>query len=55
MGKSKRNKSLALTKTKKKDQKEVKVNLVETLNKCFDKYENLFLFEYRNMTTNPFR
>jgi len=55
MARTKRNKQIALTKTKKKDQREVKVNLVETLSKCIEKYENLFVFEYQNMTTNPFR
>lgn len=54
MGKSKRNKAISLTKTKKKT-KSFKEELIEKIKECIGKYENLFVFSHANMRTNPFR
>lgn len=54
MGKSKRNKLVSLTKTKKKT-KDFKELLVEKIKGNIDKYENVFVFSHENMRTNPFR
>jgi len=48
MPKSKRNRVISLTATKKK-QKELKSKLIEEVKKCTDDYERLFVFSYENM------
>jgi len=50
MPKSKRNKQVSLTVTKKRP-KELKKKLFEEVRKCADEYERLFLFSYENMRT----
>lgn len=54
-GRNKRNKQVTLTKTKKQDQREKKLTLVEVVKGCLKKYQNLYLFTYQNMSTNFFR
>lgn len=54
MGRSKRNKIVALTKTKSKT-KAHKVELVEKVKSYVDKFENIFVFSFHNMRTPPFR
>eukprot|EP01015_Nassula_variabilis_P010399 TRINITY_DN1832_c0_g2_i1.p1 TRINITY_DN1832_c0_g2~~TRINITY_DN1832_c0_g2_i1.p1 ORF type:complete len:233 (+),score=45.33 TRINITY_DN1832_c0_g2_i1:124-822(+) len=53
-GKSKRTKKVALTEVKKKDQG-TKLRLVEKIHKFMSKYSNVYVFQYKNMTTKPFR
>lgn len=54
MGRSKRNKVVALTKTKSKT-KAHKIELVEKVQSLIDKFENIFVFSFHNMRTPPFR
>ena len=54
MPKSKRNKVVSLTKTKKKT-KDHKTSLIDKIHKYVDSYERMYVFSYSNMRTNPFR
>jgi len=54
MGKSKRSRVIALTKTKKKA-KDHKLVVVDRIRKYVDTYQNIFVFDHENMTTAPFR
>ncbi|EGR30639.1 hypothetical protein IMG5_127430 [Ichthyophthirius multifiliis] len=54
MPKSKRNKVISLTKTKKNPIGH-KQKISSKLNECIEKYDNIFLFSHQNMTTIPFR
>lgn len=54
MGKSKRNRNVSMTQTKKKT-KAFKVDLVDKVREYVDKYENIFVFRYDNMRTVLFR
>jgi len=55
MPKSRRNKVVNLTKTKKRPTSEFKTALVEKLQKSLNRYTNVFVFSHENMTTVPFR
>jgi mRNA turnover protein 4 len=54
MPKSKRNKVVSLTKTKKKG-REAKEELVDRIKEAVDKYKNCFIVSYENMRTGPFK
>jgi mRNA turnover protein 4 len=53
MAKSKRNKVVSLTKTKKSNVSEKKLDLVEKIQKYLDNYKFCYAFTYKNMTTMP--
>ncbi len=54
MPKSKRNKVVALTKTKKKG-REAKEELVENIQAAVEKYKFAYVLSYLNMRTGPFK
>lgn len=54
MPKSKRNKVVSLTKTKKKG-REAKEELVDKIKDALDNYKNCFIVSYENMRTGPFK
>lgn len=53
MAKSKRNKVVALTKTKKSNVSEKKLDLVEKIQKYMENYKYCYAFTHKNMTTMP--
>jgi len=53
MAKSKRNKVVSLTKTKKTNVSEKKLELVEKIQKYLENYKYCYVFQYKNMTTMP--
>ena len=53
MAKSKRNKIVSLTKTKKINVSDKKLDLVEKIQKYMDNYNYCYSFYYKNMTTMP--
>ncbi len=53
MVKSKRNKVVPLTKTKKKVGQEKKDKIHEKTQACIDNYDYIYTFKFRNMTTMP--
>lgn len=54
MPKSKRQKVVALTKTKKKG-REAKEEMIEQLHACVGKYANIFVMSFENMRTGPLK
>jgi mRNA turnover protein 4 len=54
MPKSKRNKVVSLTKTKKKG-REAKEELVDRIKEAVENYKNCFIVSYENMRTGPFK
>lgn len=54
MPKSKRNKVIALTKTKKKG-REAKEDMVENIHSCVEKFKNCYVLSFENMRTGPFK
>ena len=54
MLKSKRNKVLSLTKTKKKG-REAKEEMVETIQQAITNYKKAFVLSFENMRTGPFK
>lgn len=54
MPKSKRNKLVTLSKTKKKD-KEQKESLVKSVRDCLDQYTSLYIFSFENMRNIKFK
>ena len=54
MPKSKRNKVLSLTKTKKKG-REAKEEMVETIQQAITNYKKAFVLSFENMRTGPFK
>lgn len=53
MAKSKRNKVVSLTKTKKSNVSEKKLDLVEKIQKYLDNYKYCYVFQSKNMTVMP--
>lgn len=53
MAKSKRNKVVSLTKTKKSNVSDKKLDLVEKIQKYLNNYKYCYVFSYKNMTTMP--
>ena len=53
MPKSKRNKVIPLTKTKKTIDKDKKVDLVDRIQNYLDEYSYVYVFKYKNMTNLP--
>ena len=53
MPKSKRNKVIPMTKTKKTVDKEKKEDLVEKVQGYLDEYDYVYVFRYKNMTNLP--
>ena len=53
MAKSKRNKVVSLTKTKKTNVSDKKLDLVEKIQKYLNKYKYCYVFSSKNMTTMP--
>lgn len=53
MAKSKRNKVVSLTKTKKSNVSDKKLNLVEKIQKYLNNYKYCYVFQYKNMTAMP--
>ena len=53
MAKSKRNKVVSLTKTKKSNVSDKKLNLVEKIQKYMKNYKYCYAFSHKNMTTMP--
>ncbi len=53
MAKSKRNKVVSLTKTKKSNVSEKKLELVEKIQKYMENFEYCYVFQFKNMTTMP--
>lgn len=53
MAKSKRNKVVSLTKTKKSNISEKKLDLVEKIQKYLNNYKYCYVFHYKNMTVMP--
>ncbi|KAJ7534675.1 hypothetical protein O6H91_13G105000 [Diphasiastrum complanatum] len=54
MPKSKRNKLVTLSKTKKRG-KEQKESLVKTVHECIDKYNSLYIFSFENLRNTKFK
>ena len=54
MPKSKRNKIVPLTKVKKHG-KEGKMQLVEKIQECIEKFENSYVLSFENMRASPFK
>lgn len=54
MPKSKRNKMVSLTKTKKKG-REGKEELVDKIQDCCDQYKHAYIVSYENMRSTPFK
>ncbi|KAL9647441.1 hypothetical protein ABK040_006802 [Willaertia magna] len=52
MPKSKRDKLISLTKTKKRGTKENKNKLIEEIRQCVEEYDNLYVFDYSNIRAN---
>jgi len=55
MVKSKRNKVVPLTKTKKTNVADKKEKIFERVEKCLDTYDYAYAFRYKNMTNLPFQ
>jgi mRNA turnover protein 4 len=53
MAKSKRNKIVSLTKTKKSNVSDKKLDLVEKIQKYMDNFTYCYTFSFKNMTTMP--
>jgi len=53
MAKSKRNKVVSLTKTKKSNVSDKKLDLVEKIQKYMKNFKYCYTFSYKNMTTMP--
>jgi|LauGreDrversion4_2_1035121.scaffolds.fasta_scaffold591484_2 mRNA turnover protein 4 len=53
MPKSKRNKVIPLTKTKKTIDKDRKVDLVDKVHNYLDEFSYVYVFRYKNMTNLP--
>ena len=54
MPKSKRNKVVALTKVKKQG-REAKENLLESVKEAVENYKNIFALSFENMRAGPFK
>ena len=53
MAKSKRNKVVSLTKTKKSNVSEKKLDLVEKIQKYLNKFKYCYVFSFKNMSVMP--